>query len=73
MTNTELLAGLLNDGRTAYMKDDFYEIAIRIAGPTETYLKHKGRGEVRVPYDYETLNDVILGGEFISREEYESF
>lgn len=55
------------------MKDDFYDVAIRIAGRTEAYLKHKGRAEVRVPHGYKLVCEIEMGGEFIDKAEYDAY
>ena len=73
MDNTDTIARILKEGKEAYLKDDFYDVAIRIASGTETYLKHKGRKEVTVPRSYDLICEVILGGEFITEEEYLSY
>ena len=73
MDNTDTIARILKEGDEAYMKDDFYDAAIRIASGTETYLKHKGRGEVKVPHSYDLVCEIILGGEFITAQQYQSY
>ena len=50
------------------MKDDFYEVAIRLVGGTKNYLKHRGRGEIEVPHGYDLVFQIELGGEFITKK-----
>ena len=73
MSNPDIICKCLAKGETVYLKDDFYDAAIRIAGGTETYLKHKGRHEFHVPYSHDLLCQIELGGDFISKEEYENY
>lgn len=71
--NTDRIREMLGRGEPVYMKDDFYDVAIRIAGQTDVFMKHKGRGEVSVPYDYDLVCDIELGGTFISEKEYANY
>ena len=73
MGNFDRIISLLNEGKEVYMKDDFYDVAIRIAGGTEAYLKHKGRAEVRVPHGYKLVCEIEMGGEFIDKAEYDAY
>ena len=72
----------LKRGETVYMKDDFYDMALRF------YMSEDGReiyyrkfrmgycfpGERRIdPKVSDTAYEVILGGEFITKEEYDEF
>ena len=73
MSNLPRIAELLDRGEQVYMKDDFYEVAIRIETPMVTWLKHRDHAEVLVPHGYDTACQIELGGEFITKEEYENY
>ena len=73
MSNIPEIVQRIRQGETVYMKDDFYEVAIRLVGDYDSYLKHKGKEEVKVPHGYDTVMEVEQGGEFISKEEYEAY
>lgn len=73
MSNSEIVVERLTNGETVYMKDDFYDAAIRLVNGKESYLKHKGRNEIPVPHYNDTLCQIELGGEFISKDEYENY
>ena len=72
-SNNEIIVERLQKGETVYMKDDFYDVAIRLVGSWDNYLKHKGRFEVQVPHGYDLVSQIELGGEFITKEEYENY
>ncbi len=50
MSNLRRIAELLDRGEQVYMKDDFYEVDIRIEMPMVPWLKHKDHAEVLVPH-----------------------
>lgn len=55
-----------------YMKDDFYEQALKMDG-SKRYLKFCGREEREVAFDNDTAYQIRLGGDIISKEEYENY
>lgn len=70
----EVLANKLNAGKAVYVYDDFEDAAVRLVcstGETKTYLKHRNHNEVELPQSYETICEIILGGEEISKQEYD--
>ena len=59
-----------------YVKDSFYDVAIRAVseeGVLKTFLKHKSSKEVEVPQDNDTFCQVLLGGEEITKKEYDRY
>ena len=68
-----------DSSEVVYMKDDFYGIAIRFYKDGETmklYMKHEhgGTGKEReVPYGNEDAFNVRLGGDIITKEEYDRY
>lgn len=73
MSNFSIVTEKIQKGEVVYMKDDFYEAAIRLVGDYDSFLKHRGKEEVQVPHGYEVVMDIQMGGEFISKEEYEAY
>lgn len=64
----------LESGKTVYVYDDFEDAAVRLVysdGETQAYLKHRNHNEVKLPQSYETICEIILGGEEISKQEYD--
>ena len=72
-SNVPKIIDRIRKGETVYMRDDFYDVAIRLDGDWDEYLKHKGRGEVKVPHGYKLVLEIELGGEFITKEEYDAY
>ena len=73
MNNLDIIRQKILKGEIVYMEDDFYDVAIRLVGERDNYLKHKGRGEVQVPHGYDLVCQIEMGGEFISKEDYEAY
>lgn len=73
MSNLPIIHERISRGEEVYMKDDFYDVAIRLADSKTNYLKHKGKGEKEVPHGYDLVFQVKLGGEFITKEEYDAY
>ena len=80
--NLDIIAEMLKNGETIYIKDDFYDMALRIfkdGDGAEHYFRkvrggHSYSPEAPIdPRESDTANEVILGGEFITKEEYEGY
>lgn len=72
----EELYNKLQSGIEVYLLDDFEEAAIRLYvdnGQTKSYIKHHGRNEIEIPQSNETVCDIILGGNEISKSEYDIY
>lgn len=73
MANTaELYEKIMEDGEF-FMYDSYLECAIKRKRNGKCYLKHKGRKEKIVQYSNDTFCQIEMGGEFISKEEYEKY
>ena len=73
-TNREKILELHNSGNISYLKDDFLDFAIRILPPEYTiYLKYRGKREKLITKDNETFYNILCGGEFITKKEYDNF
>ena len=78
MSNDKTIIRILKEGKDAYMKDDFYDMAIRITigedGRERLYRKFTfDPKEVELERGNETATQVQLGGEFITKEEYDRY
>lgn len=69
----EILQKKLLAGKTVYILDDFEEAAIRLVynnGKTTAFIRHKGRNEIKIPQSDETVCEIILSGNEVSKYEY---
>lgn len=82
MSNLKKIAEMLKNGETVYIKDEFYEMALRIYkddnGTERTYRKFRNNHAIPEewpidPRKDDTAFDVEMGGEFITKEEYDEF
>ena len=71
--NFGIIKDILDRGEQVYMKDDFYEVAIRLNGGKTSFLKHKGKEEVEIDRSYDMFLEIKMGGEFITKEEYDAY
>ena len=74
--NQKTLQKKLLAGGTVYILDDFEEAAVRLVHDgekTEAFIKHKGRNETAIPQSNETVCEIILSGEEISKLEYDEY
>lgn len=74
--NQKTLQKRLLAGETVYILDDFEEAAVRLVyddKKTESFIKHKGRNEIAIPQSNETVCEIILSGEEISKSEYDEY
>lgn len=74
--NAEVLVSKLQKKKSVYIKDDFEQKAIRIT-PTKSgsvvFAKFKGREEYSIDSTAKLVLDIQMGGEEISKEEYENY
>jgi hypothetical protein len=76
MDNFLKISRLLKSGRKAFMKDDFYEIAVKyemVDGEAAVSLKYRNHQEVESSQSNESVMQVVMGGEFITEKEYEEY
>lgn len=80
--NHDIICQKFARGETVYMKDEFYEMALRFHKAKDgrvIYLRkfhNNHRFPEENPIDPKVSNtafEVILGGEFITKEEYDEF
>lgn len=80
--NHNIIIEKLSRGETVYMKDEFYEMALRFyktPDGREIYFRkfHNNHGipeECSIdPKVSNTAFEITLGGEFITKEEYDEF
>ena len=72
MGNLRRIFDMLHKEQIIYLKDDYYEAALRIDG-SKFYIKYKGREEEQISYVADIVYQIEHGGEFISKEEYENY
>lgn len=78
MSNDKTIIRILKEGKDVYMKDDFYDMAIRITvgedGKERVFRKFTFNAkEAEMEWGNETATQVQLGGEFITKEEYDRY
>lgn len=59
-----------------FILDDIQEIVVKAIlndNEVEYYIKHKGCKEVKITAQSSIVYDAIMGGEFITQKDYESF
>ena len=81
--NSDIICQKFARAETVYMKDDFYDMALRFyrnERGEECYFrksrKNYGKWAAECPIDPKVSNtafEVTLGGEFITKEEYDEF
>ena len=66
----------LRENGEVYVKDSYLQVVIRavlVKGILKTFLKHKSSKEVEVPQDNDTFCQVLLGGNEITKKEYDKY
>lgn len=76
--NCQKLAKLLEDRKEVFMRDDFHQAAIHYyydkSGLLKATIRYKGKGvDHPINPSAEIAADIELGGEYISKKEYEAF
>lgn len=69
-------ARIVSSGSILYVKDDFYDAAVRIVptGKGEiTYIKYRGEKEKKIEHSADIVYQIECGGEIISKDDYELF
>lgn len=72
----ELIGQKLEKREIVYIKDDYEEKAIRIIPNAESsivYIKFKGKNEYLIDRTSKLVFDIKLGGDEITKEEYENY
>lgn len=76
MMDTTILVKKLQNKESVYIKDDFEQMAIRII-PTQSseivFAKFKGKAEYSIAHTSKLVFDIQMGGEEITKEEYENY
>lgn len=70
------LSEKLKADKIVYILDDFEKVVARLVpanGKTKAYIKHIGRTETEIPQSSETVFDIILSGNEITKSEYDKY
>lgn len=71
-----ILVKKLQNKEAVYIKDDYQEMAIRII-PTSSgdivFAKFKGKTEYSIDHTAKLVFDIQMGGDEITKEEYENY
>lgn len=73
MRNDKEIYELIDNGEIVYIKDEFLDVAIRLEPSGNAFLKYKGKKEHEVDYSNETVFEARIGGDIISKAEYEAY
>ena len=63
-------------GESVYLLDDFEEAAVHLMyeeTATKAFIKHKGHKEISISQSNETVCEIILSGNEITKTEYDEY
>lgn len=73
MSNIKYIGEKINKGESVYLYEDLREVVVEITPQYKCYVKQKGGEAYLIDNTAKTVADAELGGEIITKEEYEIF
>ncbi len=76
MSNTNYIHNKLTNNEIVYLYEDLREVIVRIVPQDDKYIcyaKYSGKDEFLIDGTAKIVTDAELGGDIITKEEYEKF